>query len=212
MAGDRQGSEARTRQTADGVLRGKVPQVRGRDAPSRSPVWAPLAQTSAPLQALLVEMVGGGRSQRDMAAALEQALGHFVLSKSALSPLPDTLSQAYAALRPRDLRSSAVASRFLDTVYDPLRRWGSKTGGRCVWGICGDGCQVFLTLSAAKSESCERCRAVLRDLTMWGLQTPGTITPDGASGRIKAVDVVGPRSLRMREKRSGCPAACGGGE
>jgi hypothetical protein len=41
----------------------------------------------------------------------------------------------------------------MDTVYEPLRRWGSKTGILCVGGICVDGRKVFLTLSTAHSES-----------------------------------------------------------
>jgi transposase-like protein len=38
----------------------------------------------------------------------------------------------------------------------------------------------------------------LRDLVQRGLQTPVTITTDGAPGLIKAVDAMWPRSLRIR--------------
>jgi putative transposase len=112
--------------------------------------------------------------------------------------MTDTLRQAYEAFRTRDLRGDEVAYLCIDTVYEPLRRWGSKTGVLCVGGICVDGGKVFLTLSTAKSESCERCRDVRRALTMWGLQTPVTSTTDGAPGLIKAGDFVWPQSLRMR--------------
>jgi transposase-like protein len=68
----------------------------------------------------------------------------------------------------------------------------------CVWGSCIDGRKVFLTLSTANSENFENGRDVLRALTMRGLQTPVTITTDGAPGLTKAVDFVWPRSLRIR--------------
>jgi len=66
----------------------------------------------------------------------------------------------------------------MDAVYEPLRRWGSKTGMLCVWGICVDGRQVLLTLSTAHSESDDSCLEGLRDLVKRGLQTPITITTD----------------------------------
>jgi transposase-like protein len=86
----------------------------------------------------------------------------------------------------------------MDTVYEPLRRWGSKTGILCVWGLCVDGRKGLLTLSTAHSESYDSCLEVLRELVKRGLQTPVTITTDGAPGLIKAVDAMWPRSLRMR--------------
>lgn len=57
---------------------------------------------------------------------------------------------------------------------------------------------MFLRLSPTKSESYESCLEVLRDLIQRGLQTPVTITPDGAPGLIKAVDSRWPRALRIR--------------
>jgi transposase-like protein len=101
-------------------------------------------------------------------------------------------------LRTRDLSGYDIAYLCIDAVYEPLRRWGSKTGMLCVWGICVDGRQVLLTLSTAPSESSERCLEVLRDLVKRGLQTPVTITTDGAPGLSKAVEAMGPRSLRIR--------------
>ena len=78
-------------------------------------------------------------SQRDIEYSVESALGQFVLSKSTVSALTDTLSQEYEAFRTRDLSKEPVAYLFIDTVYEPLRRWGNKTGVLCVWAICEDG-------------------------------------------------------------------------
>jgi transposase-like protein len=166
--------------------------------PYRSQIWTNLAQTSDRLKTLIVEMFVGGMSQCDIEMALEKALGQFGLSKSAISTLTDTLSQEYEAFRTRDLSGYDAAYLFMDTVYESIRRWGSKTGVLCVWGIWVDGRKVLLTLSTTKSESYESCLEVLRDLIKRGLQTPVTIMTDGTPGLIKAIDAMWPRSLRMR--------------
>lgn len=176
----------------------QVPQIRGREEPSRSTLWGELANTSEVLKTLIVEMDAGGMSQRDSEYSLEKALGQFVLSKSTVSELTDTLTQEYEAFRTRALSGYEVAYLFIATVYEPLRRWGSKTGVLCVWAICVDGRKVLLSLSTANSESYESCLEVLRDLVKREVQTPVTITTDGAPGLIKAVEAMWPKSLRIR--------------
>jgi putative transposase len=151
--GYRNGYERGTLKTAEGVLRVKVPQGRGRPEPYRSSLWTALANTSEVLKSLIVEMYAGGMSQRDIEFSLEKALGQFVLSKSTVSELSDTLIQEYEAFRTRALSGDEVAYLFIDTVYEPLRRWGSKTGVLCVWAIGVEGCKVLLSLSTANRES-----------------------------------------------------------
>jgi putative transposase len=160
--------------------------------------WTALGRTSDVLTTLLVEMYAGGMSQRDIEMALEKAFGQFVVSKSAISEMTERLTDEYEAFRTRDLSGYDVAYLFIDTVYELLRRWGSKTGVLCVWGICVDGRKVLLSLSTTHSESYESCLEVLRDLVKRGLQPPITITTDGAPGLCKAVDAMWPRSLRIR--------------
>jgi putative transposase len=108
------------------------------------------------------------------------------------------LTQEYEAFRTRELSGYEVAYLFMEAVYEPLRRWGSKTGVCWVWAICVDGRKVLLTLSTANSESYESCLEVLRDLVTRGLQTPVTLTTDGAAGLIKAIDTIWPKALRIR--------------
>ncbi|MGE0679321.1 MAG: IS256 family transposase [Candidatus Binatia bacterium] len=196
--GYRNGYEDGTLKTAEGLLRLKVPQISGRSEPPRSHLWDELANTSENLKRLIVEMYAGGLSQRDIEYGLEKALGQFILSKSMVSELTDTLTQEYEAFRTRDLSGYEVAYLFMDAVYEPLRRWGSKLGVFCVWAICVDGRKVLLALSTANSESYESCREVLRDLIKRGLPTPVTITTDGAAGLTKAIDTIWPKSLRIR--------------
>jgi transposase-like protein len=196
--GYRNGYENGTLKTGEGVLRVKLPQIRGQEEPYRSPLWGQVATTSEVLKRLIVEMYVGGMSQRDIEYSLESAVGQFVLSKSTVSELTDTLSQEYEAWRTRDLSHEAVAYLFMDTVYEPLRRWGQKTGVLCVWAICEDGRKVLLSLSTTNSESYESCLEVLRGLAKRGMQTPVTITTDGALGLTKAIDAMWPKSLRIR--------------
>ena len=198
QVGYRNGYENGTLKTAEGVLRVKLPQIRGREEPYRSPLWRQVATTSDVLKRLIVEMYVGGMSQRDIEYSLESALGQFVLSKSTVSEMTETLNEEYEAWRMRDLSTEPVAYLFIDTVYEPLRRWGQKTGVLCVWAMCEDGRKVLLSLSTTNSESYESCLEVLRGLAKRGMPVPVTITTDGAIGLTKAIDAMWPKSLRIR--------------
>jgi len=67
-----------------------------------------------------------------------------------------------------------------------------------VWGLGVEGRQGLLRLSTAPRESDESGLAVRRALGKRSLQTPVTLPPDGAPGLRTALDVLGPRSLRLR--------------
>jgi putative transposase len=196
--GYRNGYENGTLKTGEGIVRVKVPQIRGQAEPYRSQLWSNVSRTSEVLKKLIVEMYVGGMSQRDIEQGLEKAVGHFVVSQRTVSEMAEGLAEEYDAFRTRDLHQEPVAYLFMDTVYEPLRRWGQKTGVLCVWAICEDGRKVLLSLSTANSESFESCREVLRDLVKRGLRPPATITTDGAIGLTQAIDAVWPKSLRLR--------------
>jgi hypothetical protein len=63
--------------------------------------------------------------------ALSPLLTERWLSRSSLLS-PKRLTQEYEAFRIRDLSGYEVAYLFMDAVYEPLRRWGSKTEALCV--------------------------------------------------------------------------------
>ena len=86
----------------------------------------------------------------------------------------------------------------METVDAPRRRWGRTTGLLGVGGIGGDGRQGLRSLSPAHRASAERGRAVWRALGKRGLQTPVTLTTDGASGLRQAVAAMWPRARRRR--------------
>jgi transposase-like protein len=197
-SGYRNGYEDGTLKTGEGVLHVKVPQIRGHATPYRSQLWQNVSNTSEVLKKLIVEMYVGGMSHRDIEYGLEQAVGQFVLSKSTISEIAESLTEEYEAFRVRDLSQEPIAYLFIDTVYEPLRRWGQKTGVLCVWAICEDGRKVLVSLSTANSESYESCMEVLRELGKRGMRPPLTITTDGALGLTKAIDAMWPKSLRIR--------------
>jgi putative transposase len=159
--GYRNGYTEGTLKTGEGVLQVKVPQIRGQAEPYRSPLWNHVSRTREVLKKLIVEMYVGGMSQRDIEQGLEKAVGHFLVSQSTVSEIAESLAEEYEAFRTRDLRQEPVAYLFIDTVYEPLRRWGQKTGVLCVGAICEDGRKALLSLSTANSESVESCREVL---------------------------------------------------
>ena len=57
--------------------------------------------------------------------------------------------------RTRDLSEEPVAYLFMDAVDEPLRRWGQKPGGLCIWAICEDGRKVLWSLSTTNEGSLE---------------------------------------------------------
>jgi putative transposase len=68
----------------------------------------------------------------------------------------------------------------------------------CCWAYLTDGRKVLLDLTTANAESYDACMDFLRGMVKRGLRTPFSITTDGASGVIKAVEAMWPRSKRIR--------------
>lgn len=195
----RNGYERGRLKTAEGVLEVWKPQIRGLDQPYRSDFWNRFGgNTSEQLKDLVIEMYVRGMSTRDIESALEASLGGFVLSKSSVSEMSEQLLEEYEAFRNRELSGLEVAYLFIDTVYEPLRRYGALDGVMCCWGYLTDGSKALIHLSLASKESEEACLDFLRDLVARGLPVPLTITTDGAPGLTRAVDQVWPKSLRIR--------------
>ena len=177
------------------------PQMRGRTAPSRSHLWGNVATPSAALKPLIVELSVGGMAQRASEYRVETAGGQCVLSKRRGRERTDRRTQEDQAVRTRELSAEGGASLCIAPGYEPLRRWGNKTGVLGGWALCAEGRQGWWSLSTATRERYERCREVWRDLVRGGRPGPGPITTDGAGGLPKAVAARWPQSLR---RRGGC--------
>lgn len=75
-----------------------------------------------------------------------------MLSTRTVREVTDTVSQESAAWRTRALSQAPVASLFLDTVDEPVRRWGQKPGVRWGWALGEEGRQGLRSLSPTKRE------------------------------------------------------------
>lgn len=194
----RNGYEPGRLKTGEGVMEVQKPQIRGSAEPYRSEIWLRLSSTSQQLRQLIMEMYTLGMSTLDVEQALEKSLGGFVLSKSSVSEITKELTAEYEAFKRRDLSGFDVVYLFIDTIYEPLRRYGSKTGVMCCWAYLTDGGKVLIDLTTSNAESYEASMDFLRGMVKRGLRTPLTVTTDGAEGLIKAVEATWPKSKRVR--------------
>lgn len=194
----RNGYEAARLKTAEGVVEVHKPQVRGTEEPYRSDVWERLNTTSEQLRKLITEMYALGLSDRDVEEALEKSLGGFVVSKSKVSEITEDIYKDYEKFKQRDLRGFDVAYLFIDTVYEPLRRYRCKSGVICAWAYLTDGSKMLIDMTTANAEDYESCMEFIRGMIKRGLRTPLTVTTDGAGGLIKAIEAIWPKTKRIR--------------
>jgi putative transposase len=185
--------------TAEGRLEVAVPQVRGADQPFRSRLLAFLGEHTEVLERLAVEMYARGLSTRDVEEAFTDVTGARLLSKSGVSELTDALWEEYEAFQKHDLSGYEGEYLFVDAVYESLREQaGAKEAVLCCWGILRDGRKVLLHLALGNKESYQDWLGFFRSMVGRGLQTPVSVTSDGAPGLIRAIGEVFPQSLRIR--------------
>lgn len=196
--GRRNGYEPGRFKTAEGILEVGKPQIRGLDKPYRSELWDKFTNTSEQLRKMVMEMYTLGMSTRDIEEGLENALGGFIISRNTVSKITEELSEEYEKFKQRDLSGFDVIYLFIDTVYEPLRRYGSKTGVMCSWAYLTNGSKVLIDITTANAESYEACVGFLRGMIKRGLRTPLTITTDGAVGLIQAIEAIWPKTKRIR--------------
>ncbi len=197
--GYRNGYEPGRVRSAEGEVRVQVPQVRASPEPYRSKLMSFLQSHTDVLERLTVEMYVRGLSTRDIEAALVDATGDRLLSRTAVSEVTEVLWEEYESFSQRDLSGFELEYMFVDAVYESLRQQGGgKEGVLCAWGICADGRKVMLHLALGNKESDQNWLDFLRDMVKRGLQTPVLITSDGAPGLIRAIEEVFAHSLRQR--------------
>lgn len=197
--GYRNGYEPRKIKTAEGVLEIEVPQVRDTVEPFASKLKMFLRGNTACLEKLAAEMYARGLSTRDIEDALIEGTGDMVLSKSCVSKVTDILWEDYEGFRQRDLSQYEIEYLFLDAIYEGVRKLaGIKEAILAAWGIQRDGRKVLLSLGLGNKESYDSWLEFLRDMVSRGLRVPLSINSDGAPGAIKAIEVMFPKSLRLR--------------
>jgi transposase-like protein len=199
LRGYRNGYEPRRIKTAEGVLEVELPQLRDTVEPFVSKLGMFLRGNTACLEKLAAEMYARGLSVRDIEDALIEGTGDMVLSKSCVSKVTDILWEDYERFRQRDLSDYEIEYLFLDAVYESVRKLaGIKEAVLAAWAIQRDGRKVLLSLGLGNKESYDSWLEFLRDMVGRGLRVPLAINSDGAPGAIKAIDVMFPKSLRLR--------------
>jgi transposase-like protein len=197
--GYRNGYEPGRIRTAEGEIQVQVPQVRDAPKTYRSELMTFLRGNSEVLERLVIEMYARGLSTRDIEAALVEATGDHLLSRTAVSQITEVLWADYEAFAERDLSGFEVEYLFLDAVYESLREQaGLKEGVLVAWAICHDGRKVLIHLALGNKESYQNWLDFLRGMVSRGLQAPVQTTTDGSPGLIRAVEEVFPHSLRQR--------------
>jgi transposase-like protein len=202
QVGYRNGYKGRTLRTGEGRIELDVPQVRGREEPYRSAIWAGLGRRSVSLEKLATEMYARGLSTRDIEDLLKDLSEDgqtMLLSRSSVSEVTEVLWEEYEAFTKRDLSSFDVVYLFADAVYESLKKQaGCKQAVLVSWGILRDGSKVLLHMSLGNRESQESWLEHFRSLVSRGLPTPLTVTSDGAPGLIAAIEAMWPESERIR--------------
>jgi transposase-like protein len=196
--GYRNGTRRGRLRTAEGAIEYAVPQVADRAEPFASRIRAGLAGRTAELERLAVELFARGLSTRDIEATFQDAEGHSLLSRTAVSQVTERLWQEYEAFATRDLSEFVVAYLFVDGVAERLHAGMPREAVLCAWGITEEGRKVLLHLAPGTKEDTPSCTAFFEDLKRRGLPDPLLVVTDGAPGLIRAVETCFPRALRQR--------------
>jgi transposase-like protein len=196
--GYRNGTRRGRLRTAEGAIEYAVPQVADRAEPFASRIRAGLAGRTAELERLAVELFARGLSTRDIEATFQDAEGHSLLSRPAVSQVTERLWQEYEAFATRDLSEFVVAYLFVDGVAERLHAGMPREAVLCAWGITEEGRKVLLHLAPGTKEDTPSCTAFFEDLKRRGLPDPLLVVTDGAPGLIRAVETCFPRALRQR--------------
>ncbi|MDA8071607.1 MAG: IS256 family transposase [Actinomycetota bacterium] len=185
--------------TTMGPVELRRPKLRGTDEKFCSQLFGVGVTRTNALEALVISAWVRGLSDRDVEAALKEALGdEAALSKSTVSRICQQIKDDFAAFTTRDLSALRLDYLFLDGSNFKCHEHSPAEPVLCAWGIDTDGKPHLVGLAACASESTEAWRGFLEDLVRRGLSDPLLVVSDGAPGLIAAIEQVFPRSLRQR--------------
>jgi transposase-like protein len=197
--GSRNGHRPVTVKTTAGPVTLERPKLRGTDEKFASRLLGRHVARSNALESLAISGWVRGLSDRDVEAALAEALGpDAALSKSTVSRVCQTLKDQYAAWTARRLDEVELEYLYVDASHFRYHATARAEPVLCAYGITTTGQPVFLGLDAASAESTDACLAFLSDLTARGLRPPLLTITDGGPGLTAAVDHAYPDSLRQR--------------
>jgi len=198
-AGSRNGHRPVTVKTTAGPVELSRPKLRGTDEKFASRLLGKHVARSNALESLAISGWVRGLSDRDIEAALAEALGpDAALSKSTVSRVCATLKDQYAAWTARRLDDVELEYLYVDASHFRYHHAAKAEPVLCAYGITTTGQPVFLGLDAASAESTDAVLGFLHDLTSRGLRPPLLTISDGGPGLTAAIDQAYPSSLRQR--------------
>ncbi len=188
-----------TVRTTMGAVELQRPKLRGTDEAFCSRLFgAGVTRTNA-LESLVISGWVRGLSDRDIEAALAEALGpEAALSRSTVSRICQRIRTEFEAWRTRDLSGIRLDYLFLDGSHFKMHPGAPAEPVLAAWGFDVDGKPVFVGLAAASSESTDAWDDFIADLKARGLRPPLLGISDGGPGLIAAFDLHFGTSLRQR--------------
>ena len=151
------------------------------------------------LESLVISGWVRGLSDRDIEAALREALGpEAAVSKSTVSRICEAIKEEFVAWRTRDLSDIKLDYLFVDASHFKMHDGARSEPALVAYGITTEGTPVFLHLDGVSAESTDTCVGFLEDMVARGLSSPVLTISDGAPGLCAALDQVFPHARRQR--------------
>ena len=199
LRGYRNGYEPKKVHLAEGTIELQVPQIRDALEPFESAWLEAIGRRSKRLMELIPMLYVKGMSQRDIEAAMIEALGVEQTGRSVINEVCQSLRGEFEKWQDRDLSGNRVVYLFLDGVYLKLRPEDKRPVAiLCAYGIQWDGRKVLLHLAVGDKESTACWEAFMEDMKRRELADPVLCVIDGNTGLRKAGGRKFPHSLVQR--------------
>jgi putative transposase len=203
--GLRNGYAPITVKSTSGPITLERPKLRENPEPFTSRLLGIGVSRTKALESLVIASFVRGLSDRDVEAALEEALGEqAALSKSTVSRICQVLVSQYEVWQKRGLKEYELDYLFCDASFFKYHPTAKGEPILCTHGITTEGKRVFISLSAGAAESYDSWHAHFTDLRERGLKTPLPGISDGAPGLVGAFEQVYSESLRQKCVVHGC--------
>jgi transposase-like protein len=196
VVGHRHGSRTRSLTGTFGPVEIEVPRARLNTPEGRTSEWKSQAlrayqRRTLAADALIASCYLAGTNTRRVRRALAALFGGTV-GKDTVSRTWRKVKSDWDAWTARSLAAEPIVRLILDgtVVRVRLDRKATSISLLVVLGVRADGQKVLLAIKSMGGESAEAWRTVLDDLIRRGLQRPGFLIVDGASGLDKAIAAV----------------------
>jgi putative transposase len=159
------------------------PKVRGTLEKFSSRLLGKHVTKTNALESLVISGWVRGLSDRDIEAALREALGPgATISKSTVSRICERIKDEFAVWRTRDLSDIELDYLYVDASQFKMHDGARSEPVLVAYGITTEGNPVFLHLDGANAESTDACVDFLEDMVARGLGTPVLVISGGAPG------------------------------